>query len=92
MNATVHPAAVGSSPRRLVRTTAWALSDEPSSHPARPSAVTHPRVMVEIHGGTGGYTLDGFGGVHSRGAAPEVRASAYWPGWNGWDIAKGVAT
>ena len=36
----------------------------------------------------GGYTLDGWGGVHSYGSAPAVGASGYWPGW---DIARGIA-
>ena len=46
------------------------------------------RGMVEISGGTRGYTLDGYGGVHPWGAAPGVTTSAYWPGW---DIARGLA-
>jgi kumamolisin len=36
----------------------------------------------------GGYTLDGWGGIHSYGSAPAVGASGYWPGW---DIARGIA-
>lgn len=39
-------------------------------------------------GGAGGYTLDGFGGVHPFGNAPAVTVSGYWPGW---DIARGIA-
>lgn len=42
---------------------------------------------------TGGYTLDGFGGLHpfrigATATAPSVSDSAYWPNW---DIARGVA-
>ena len=42
---------------------------------------------------TGGYTLDGYGGLHSfqvgaTATAPPVSGVAYWPGW---DIARGVA-
>jgi hypothetical protein len=29
----------------------------------------------------GGYTLDGFGGVHPFGDSPPVTATGYWPGW-----------
>jgi hypothetical protein len=36
----------------------------------------------------GGYVLDGFGGVHAYGGAPDMQSSAYWPGWN---IARGIA-
>lgn len=38
-------------------------------------------------GGGGGYTLDGYGGVHPFGNAPSVNESAYWPGW---DIARAI--
>ena len=38
-------------------------------------------------GGTSGYTLDAYGGIHAFGGAPAVTASAYWPGWN---IARGI--
>ena len=37
---------------------------------------------------SGGYSLDGWGGVHAFGAAAELAPSAYWPGW---DIARGIA-
>jgi hypothetical protein len=29
----------------------------------------------------GGYTLDGFGGVHNFGDSPPVAVTGYWPGW-----------
>jgi spore germination protein YaaH len=29
----------------------------------------------------GGYTLDGYGGVHPIGDSPPVDATGYWPGW-----------
>ena len=41
--------------------------------------------------GSGGYVLDGYGGVHGYGSAPSNPggSAAYWPGW---DIARGIAT
>jgi hypothetical protein len=36
----------------------------------------------------GGYVLDGFGGIHAFGGAPDMESSAYWPGWV---IARGIA-
>jgi hypothetical protein len=42
--------------------------------------------------GTGGYVLDGFGGLHPFRVGgrnvPAVHGGPYWPGW---DIARGVA-
>jgi hypothetical protein len=38
--------------------------------------------------GTGGFTLDGWGGVHAFGHVAVNTTSAYWPGW---DIARGIA-
>lgn len=38
--------------------------------------------------GVGGYTLDGWGGIHAFGDAPPVSSGAYW---SGWDIARGIA-
>jgi hypothetical protein len=35
----------------------------------------------------GGYVLDGSGGVHAFGGAPELATTAYWPGWT---IARGI--
>lgn len=32
--------------------------------------------------GPGGWTLDGWGGVHPWGGAPVVYPPGYWPGWN----------
>ena len=46
------------------------------------------RGFAESPDGSGGYTLDGWGGVHSWGAAAPVSTSAYWPGW---DIARAIA-
>ena len=34
-----------------------------------------------------GYTLDGYGGVHPFGGAPNIANHPYWPGW---DIAKAI--
>jgi hypothetical protein len=38
-------------------------------------------------GDSGGYVLDGWGGLHAFGGAPTTRTSSFWPGW---DIARGV--
>ena len=37
--------------------------------------------------GSGGWELDGFGGLHAFGIAPAVSSPAYW---NGWNIARAV--
>lgn len=39
-------------------------------------------------GSPGGWTMDGYGGVHSFGSAPALVGSAYW---SGWDIARSSA-
>jgi uncharacterized protein YvpB len=36
----------------------------------------------------GGWTVDGYGGIHAFGSAPALQPSAYW---QGWEIAKGGA-
>jgi hypothetical protein len=36
---------------------------------------------------TAGYTLDGWGGLHPFGGAPELANTPYW---RGWDIAKSI--
>ncbi|HEX6539132.1 MAG TPA: VCBS repeat-containing protein, partial [Candidatus Dormibacteraeota bacterium] len=46
------------------------------------------RDVATAPGGAGGYTLDGFGGVHAFGGAPPVTVS--WYG-QGFDIARGLA-
>ena len=46
------------------------------------------RDVATASSGAGGYTLDGFGGLHPFSGAAPVTASAYWAGW---DIARGVA-
>jgi hypothetical protein len=46
------------------------------------------RGIAVLRNGTGGYTVDAWGGVHPFGAAPRVATSAYW---RGWDIVRGVA-
>ena len=38
---------------------------------------------------TGGYELDGYGGLHAVGTAPAMATFAYWPNW---DIARSVVT
>ncbi|MGZ6927277.1 MAG: PKD domain-containing protein [Acidimicrobiia bacterium] len=57
---------------------------------SRASVVIH---SLPSNGRKGGYTLDGYGGLHPFGtltdpAPPAVRKAASWPGW---DIARGVA-
>ena len=51
------------------------------------------RSIAILPNGTGGYVLDGFGGLHPFGigghAAPPVPAGT--PYWLGWDIARSVA-
>jgi uncharacterized protein YvpB len=39
-------------------------------------------------GSPGGWTVDGYGGVHAFGSAPTLAGSAYW---SGWDIARAGA-
>jgi hypothetical protein len=36
----------------------------------------------------GGYTVDGFGGIHPFGNAPAITPTGYWPNW---DIVRGIA-
>jgi hypothetical protein len=38
--------------------------------------------------GSGGFILDGYGGIHPFGFARLISSSGYWPGW---DIARGIA-
>lgn len=45
------------------------------------------RGLALMPGGTGGYSLDGWGGLHRFGNAPIPTGSPYWPGW---DIARDV--
>jgi hypothetical protein len=56
--------------------------DSAPSNPAMPAAVT-----------TGGYVLDGYGGLHPFGVGnnPKPPAATGGPYWNGWNIARGVA-
>jgi peptidoglycan/xylan/chitin deacetylase (PgdA/CDA1 family) len=46
------------------------------------------RAAVARGDGRGGYTLDGYGGVHGFGGAPALAGGAAWPGW---DIARAIA-
>jgi L,D-transpeptidase catalytic domain len=45
------------------------------------------RAVVVLPGGTGGWTLDGWGGIHNWGSAPPITTPAYWLGW---DIARAL--
>ncbi len=57
----------------------------PASASTRPAVITATNHM-------GGYTLDGFGGVHpfAVGTGPAPAATSGAPYWNGWDIARGL--
>ena len=46
------------------------------------------RDVALLPGGSGGYVLDGWGGVHVFGSAPPVNDEGYW---YGWDIARSIA-
>ena len=50
-------------------------------------AIICGRAAAMLSDGTGGYTLDGFGGLHQFGSAPVAVGGPYW---NGWDIARDV--
>jgi len=43
-------------------------------------------------GQPGGWTLDGWGGLHAYGSAPSVQAGGYWPGWDIARSASGAGT
>jgi hypothetical protein len=45
------------------------------------------RAVVVLPDGSGGWTLDGWGGITNWGGAPHIQTPAYWPGW---DIARGL--
>jgi len=45
------------------------------------------RGVAVLPSGTGGYVLDGYGGIHQFGNAPGLAGGPYWPGW---DIARGI--
>lgn len=45
------------------------------------------RAVALLPDGSGGYMLDGFGGLHPFGTAGPAPASAYW---RGWDIARDI--
>jgi hypothetical protein len=47
------------------------------------------RAVAVLSNGTGGYTLDAWGGAHPFGGAPPISTTGWWPGW---DIARGIAT
>jgi glucose/arabinose dehydrogenase len=53
------------------------------------NAPTSDRTYTATYTATSpGYILDGYGGLHTVGAAPKPSRGPYWPGW---DIARGVA-
>ncbi len=45
------------------------------------------RSVVVLADGSGGWTLDSWGGIHEWGAAPPIATPAYW---RGWDIARAL--
>ncbi len=46
------------------------------------------RGLALLPDGSGGWTLDGWGGIHGWGAATGLNHAALWPGW---DVARGFA-
>ena len=53
----------------------------------RPTAPAYAPASTSTTSTTGGYSVDGYGGIQPYGGAPRVSGSAYWPGW---DIARGI--
>ena len=51
------------------------------------------RSITVLPNGTGGYVLDGFGGIHAFAIAtnPKSPPPSGAPYWWGWDIARGVS-
>jgi hypothetical protein len=65
-----------------------AVASAPLPGAAMPGGLT--RGVAVLSNGTGGYTVDAWGGVHPFGAAPTAgTTNGYWPGW---DIVRGIAT
>ena len=67
-------------------------------HPRRPAVPrgrdgTSPVGIAVLANGTGGYVLDGYGGIHpfAIGANPRPPAASGGPSWPGWNIAQGIA-
>jgi len=60
----------------------------PATPPPRWPGWDIARTVVANPSGPGGWTLDGWGGVHAWGGAPETGTS---PLWRGWAIARDVA-
>ena len=50
------------------------------------------RSVAILPNGTGGYVLDGYGGIHpfAIGSNPMPAGTSGGPYWNGWDIARGL--
>jgi VCBS repeat-containing protein len=46
------------------------------------------RGVALLPGGSGGFVVDGFGGIHAFGHARVLTTTGYW---RGWDIARGIA-
>ncbi len=70
---------------------AYGNIDPGSSPPLTPTGTWSYPIVTGIGvapDGQGGYTLDGYGGLHPFGNAPYEAPTGYWPGWN---IARGVA-
>ena len=44
--------------------------------------------LATLPDGSGGYVVDGWGGLHPFGAAPRLGSTGFWPGWN---IVRGIA-
>ena len=53
------------------------------------SSTATPQPYTPTPGAPAGYVLDGYGGVHPFGSAPETTVTGTWPNW---DIARGIAS
>jgi hypothetical protein len=47
------------------------------------------RGVAVLNNGSGGYTVDAWGGAHVFGSASPISTTGWWPGW---DIVRGIAT
>src|SRR5205085_1557256 len=69
-----------------------AFGGAPAAHPSATWNWNIARRLVILPNGTGGYVLDGWGGLHpfSIGSNPMPPAASGGPYWKGWDIARGI--
>ena len=81
------------SPFHLYTTAGTFTVTETVTNAAGSDTATHQITVLESTYRSGGYTLDGFGGLHPFrvGTGPAPPAVSGGPYWNGWDIARGTA-